>query len=249
MDRFTLIFSLGGAVFVLSAVMIVMFKDLPHFSAPNEPVKSPVAYVRELAPLISGNRGVRLTIIARVLFTLTMISAPINYKFAQVNGLSDYQISFLVYMPFFGQILAGFFWSRVSRRTNYPTMMLWAQASGILCAVANFAALFCALAGLSVLPALSLAMVLNKFTYVAYSAFTQHVVAIVEEAERANYIVLTSILTAPATFGTTVAGAIANWAFWPVYLIMLASGVSGAILTHHFFISKKSPLPESQRLA
>ena len=60
---------------------------------------------------------------------------------------------------------------------------------------------------------------------------------------------LTSILTAPATFGTTIAGAIADWAFWPVYAVMLASGIGGAILTHYFFISQKSPLPASQRLA
>ncbi len=248
-DRFTLIFFLSGAVFVLSAAMILMFRDLPHPSAPDEPVKSPAQYVRELAPLIVKNRGVREAIIARILFTFTLISAPINYKFGQLSGLSEYQLSLLVYMPFAGQILAGFFWSRVSRRTNYPTMMMMGQIAGILCALLNFAAFACARMGVSVMLCLSAAMVLIKFTYVANNAFTQHVIAIVDENERANHIVLTSIITAPATFGTTIAGAIADWAFWPVYLIMLLCGIAGAVRTHRYFISKESPLPASQRLA
>lgn len=248
MDRFTLIFFLSGAVFVLSASMMLFFKDVPHSSAPDAPVKSPARYVRELAPLIADHRGVRQTIVARVLFTFTLISAPINYKFGQLSGLTDYQLSMLVYMPFAGQILAGFFWSRVSRRANYPTMMMMGQIAGICCALLNFAAFLCARMGVSVMLCLSAAMVLIKFTYVANNAFTQHVIAIVDEEQRANYIVLTSIVTAPATFGTAIAGAIADWAFWPVYFIMLLAGVAGAIQTHHYFISKKSPLPASQRL-
>lgn len=249
MDRFTLIFFLGGAVFVLSASMLLFFKDLPHASEPDEPVKSPAGYVRELFPLIVKNRGVRQTIVGRILFTFTLISAPINYKFGQLSGLSDYQLSLLVYMPFAGQILAGLFWSRVSRRTNYPTMMMMGQIAGIGCALLNFAAFLCARLGASVMLCLSAAMVLIKFTYVANNAFTQHVIAIVDEKERANHIVLTSIVTAPATLGTTIAGAIADWAFWPVYAIMLLAGIAGAIQTHHYFISKKSPLPAPQRLA
>lgn len=248
MDRFTLIFFLGGAVFVLSACMILLFKDVPHASAPDVPIKNPVRYVRELVPLLIRDAGVRQTVIARILFTFSLISAPINYKFGQLNGLTDYQLSLLVYMPFAGQILAGFFWSRVSRRTNYPTMMMWGQCAGILCALLNFAAFGCALMGVSVMFCLSAAMLLIKFTYVANNAFVQHVIAIVDEEERANHIVLTSLVTAPATFGTTIAGAIADWAFWPVYAIMLLSGIAGAIQTHHYFISKKSPLPATQRL-
>ncbi|MGI6238781.1 MAG: MFS transporter [Christensenellales bacterium] len=247
MDRFTLIFLLGGAVLLFSATMMLMFKDVPHPSSPDVPVKNPIQYLRELAPLFTRDRGVRQTVFARILFTLTMISAPINYKFGQVHGLSEYQLSMLVYMPFIGQIVAGVFWSRVSRRTNYPTMMLWSQISGMLGAAANLVALGCAIAGVSVMPALCAAMILIKFTYVAGSAYSQHVIAIVDEEKRADHVVLLSILTAPAAFGTTLAGALANWAFWPVYAIMLASGLIGAVQTHHFFLSKNSPLPASQR--
>jgi MFS family permease len=247
MDQFTLIFILSGVVFLVSAGTMLFFKDLPHPSAPDEPIKSPASYVRELAPLIIRNPGVRQTIFARILFTFTLISAPINYKFGQLSGLSEYQLSFLVYMPFAGQILAGIFWSRVSRRTNYPTMMMWGQLAGILCALLNFAAFACARMGVSVMVCLSAAMVLIKFTNVASNAFTQHVIAIVDERERANHIVLTSIVTAPATLGTTIAGAIADWAFWPVYAIMLLSGIAGALLTHRSFISQKSMLPPGQR--
>ncbi len=249
MDQFSIIFVLSGAVFVLSATMMLFFKDLPHASMPDEPIKSPARYVRELAPLIIHNQGVRQTIIARLLFTFTMISAPINYKFGQMNGLTDYQLSLLVYMPVAGQIMAGFFWSRVSRRANYPVMMMLAQMAGIACALLNIAAFACARLGVSVMICLSAAMVLIKFTYVANNAFTQHVIAIVDEKERANHIVLTSIVTAPATLGTTIAGAIADWAFWPVYAIMLLSGIAGALQTHRYFISKKSPLPVLQRRA
>ena len=127
-------------------------------------------------------------------------------------------------------------------------MMLLAQIFGIACALANFAALFLAINGKPVMIALSLAMVLVKFTYVANNAFSMHVLGIVDEEKRANSIVITSLVTAPASFGTTLAGMIADWAFWPVYCIMLAAGIAGLAHTYHYFISKNSPLPEAQRM-
>jgi hypothetical protein len=53
----------------------------------------------------------------------------------------------------------------------------------------------------------------------------------------------------PAIFGTTIAGAIAEFAFLPVYIITLAAAVAGAIMTYRYFISKKSPLTQAQRMA
>ncbi len=248
MDRYKLIFLLAGGVFVLSACMTLFFMDVPHPSYPDVPVKNPIKYIRELLPLMTRDRGVRNTLISRVIFIFTMISAPVNYKFGQVNGLSEFQLSMLVYMPLIGQILAGVFWGYISNRTNYPFMMLLAQIFGIACALANFAALFLAINGKPVMIALSLAMVLVKFTYVANNAFSMHVLGIVDEEKRANAIVITSLVTAPASFGTTLAGMIADWAFWPVYCIMLAAGIAGLAHTYHYFISKNSPLPESQRM-
>lgn len=248
MNRFRLIFFLAGIVFVMAAVMTLFFKDLPHSSQPDLPVKNPIKYIGELLPLLTRDRGVRNTLISRVIFVFTMISAPVNYKFGQVSGLTEYQLSLLIYMPLIGQILAGFFWSHISNKTNYPIMMLLAQIFGIACALANFAAFFMGMAGKSVMVMLCVAMVLVKFTYVANNGFAMHVLGIVDEEKRANAIVLTSIITAPASLGTTLAGMIADWAFWPVYAIMLAAGVIGTIHTYHYFISKNSPLPGNQRL-
>lgn len=248
MDRYKLIFFLSGAVFVLSACMTLGFRDLPHPSHPEIPVKNPISYIKELMPLLTRDRGVRQTLIGRILYTFAMISAPVNYKFGQLNGLSEFELSVLVYMPLIGQVIGGFFWSKISEKTNYPFMMLLAQISAIACALANFAALIIGLTGNSVMVVLCVTMVLLKFTYVAGNGFSMHVIAIVDEERRANAIVLTSIITAPATLGTTLAGIIADWAFWPVYCIMLLCGVAGLIQTYHFFISKRSPLPAAQRM-
>ena len=248
MGRYTLLFWMAGIVFVAAAVMTLFFRDLPHGSEPDAPVKNPVKYIGELLPLLTQDRGVRNTLISRVIFVFTMISAPVNFKFGQVSGLSEYQLSLLVYMPLVGQILAGFFWGHISNRTNYPTMMLLAQIFGIGCAAANFAAFFMGMAGMSVMVPLCIAMALVKFTYVANNGFAMHVLGIVDEENRANAIVLTSIITAPAALGTTLAGIIADWAFWPVYGIMLIAGIAGAMHTYHYFISEKSPLPGNQRL-
>lgn len=248
MRKYTLIFMIAGAIFVLSAATIALFKDVPHPSSPTEPVKNPINYIKELLPLLKQSRATRQVIIGRMLFLMAMISSPINYKFGELYGLSATQLSYLVYMPFIGQILAGVFWSQISRRTNYPIMMMLAQICGVLCALANITALIAGEAGLGVMLPLSVAMALLRFTNVANNAFTQHVIAIVGERDRANYIVLVSLVTAPATFGTALAGAIADWAFWPVYAIMLTCALAGCAQTWRFFISKSSPLNESERV-
>ena len=232
MARYRILFTAAGAVFLLSACMMFFFRDVPHPSQPDAPVKNPIAYIKELLPLLVTERGVRNTTIARFLYTLALISLPVNYKFGQISGLSDYQLSFLVYMPVAGQIAGGFFWSHMTSKTSYPKIIFMTQLGGVICALFNFAALLAGAGGVSVMFPLCAAMFFIKFTYSANGMYNTYATAIVTEDKRANVIVLSSLISAPFTLGTTLAGALVNWAYWPVYFIMLACGLIGSLFTY-----------------
>lgn len=250
-QQFAIIFGLSGVLTTLDAVILCLIHDRKHASRPDMKPLSPARYMTTLVPLISGNPGVRRVLLARALYLLTLMSAPINILFGiRQGGLNAAQQATLVFMPVIGQIIAGVLWARVSKRLGYPIMMLMAEALGIACALLNLLCMWMARMGLSVMIPLSLAMILVSLNTSAYLAFQNHMVVIVPEDKRALYLVLASILMAPLSLATYFAGLISEqFGFLPVYLIMLAAGVCGVILIYRNFLSPNSPLPESDRRA
>ncbi len=246
--KFSIIFALAGGAFLLSVVFLAQVKDVPHPSHPEQPVKSPRRYVGDLVPLFTNHRGVRQVALSRCLYGLTLMSLPLNFKFGQLNGLTEYQLAMLVYIPIAGRILGGFFWAQMSRLKGYPTMMMAGHVLGLATAALNFLTFAFAASGRPVMLPLCAAMLLVNINSQAGNGYSQHMIAIVGEEDRASYIVMLALICAPLALSSTLAGFIAdNWGFLPVYVLIAVSAVLGMIQTWHFFFSSRSPLPAEQR--
>ena len=190
----------------------------------------------------------RQVTLSRCLHTLTLMSLPINYLFGAEHGLTEAQLAALVYMPVAGRILSGILSSQLSRLKGYPVMMMTGHVLGLLSALCSVAALVFGGMGRSVMVPLCAAMILVSVNSQGSTGFTQHMIAIVDEENRASYIVLFALLCAPVSFSSTLAGWIADrWGFLPVYIVMTAAACAGIAQTWHFFFSRSSPLPASQR--
>ena len=246
--RFSIIFALAGGTLLLSVAFLRQIRDVEHPWHPEQPVKTPKRYVEELVPLFRAHRGMRQVTLSRCLYTLTLMALPINYKFGQLHGLSEAQLAMLVYMPVAGKILSGVLWSQMSRLAGYPVMMLSGHILGLLSAACNLIALAVGVSGGPVMLPLCAAMILVSINSSASNGYNQHMIAIVDEENRASYIVLLALLCAPMAFSSTLAGAIADhWGFLPVYAIVVAASLIGMAQTWHFFFSRRSPLPREQR--
>ena len=246
--KFSIIFALAGGTLLLSVAFLAQFKDTPHPSHPELPVKTPRRYVEELVPLFRAHQGVRQVVLSRCLYTITLMALPLNYKFGQLNGLTSAQLAMLVYMPVAGRILSGVLWSQLSRLKGYPVMMMTGHALGLLSALFNILAYAMAAAGKPVMLPLCAAMILVSINSQGTNGYSQHMIAIVDEENRASYIVLLALLCAPMALSSTLAGFIAGrWGFMPVYVIVIAAACAGLVQTWHFFFSDRSPLPASQR--
>ena len=229
--QYAVIFSLAGVLMVLDSVALSLIKDAPHASAPDEPPVHPIRYIKRMLPILKDEPQVRRSLIARMVYTLTLMAAPINLMFGREAGLTEAQLAILVFMPIAGQIVSGVLWSQVCRRLSYPILMRMAQALGILCAVSNIACYLMAEAGLPVMGMLSVAMVLVSINTAAGTGFYQHMIAETPEAKQSDAIVLSALMMAPLAFSTYLAGAIVEYAgYLPVYLIALAAGTVGWIL-------------------
>lgn len=247
--QFAIIFGLAGLFLVLDAIVLTQFGDVPHPSQPELPVPSLPRYIAQFIPLFRENQTVRRILLARALYLLTLISAPLNILFgAERGGLSTAQQATLVFMPVVGQISAGLLWARASRRLGYPVIMLMAHGIGILCAVMSFFSLLCVRLGWPVIVPLSITMILIGINTPAYQGFFQHMVACVDESRRALTMVLASIVLTPLAFGTYLAGILCEaFGYTPVYAIMLAAGLCGAYVTWRSFFSPASRLPAEHR--
>ena len=229
--QYAVIFSLAGALMLLDSVALSLIRDVPHASSPDEPPVHPIRYIKRMLPILKDEPQVRRSLIARMVYTLTLMAAPINLMFGREAGLQEAQLAILVFMPIAGQIVSGVLWSQVCRRLSYPILMRMAQALGILCAVSNIACYLMAEAGLPVMAMLSVAMVLVSINTAAGNGFFQHMIAETPESKQSDAIVLSALMMAPLAFSTYLAGVIVEFAgYLPVYLIALAAGTVGWIL-------------------
>lgn len=229
--QYAVIFALGGTLMLLDAVVLSMIRDVPHPSQPDQPPVHPLKYIRRLLPILRDNAPVRHTLVARLLYTVTLMAAPINLMFGRDAGLSEAQLATLVFMPVLGQIVAGVMWAQVCRRFSYPVMMRMGEALGILCALTNILCWMFARCGVPVMVPLSVAMVLVSLNTSAYTGFYQHMITLVAPEIRSDAIVLNALMLTPLSFSTYFAGLIVEHAgYLPVYLIMLVSGTVGWFL-------------------
>jgi hypothetical protein len=229
--QYAIIFALAGVFMMMDAVALSQIRDIPHPSSPDQPPVHPIRYIKRIMPIFRDDAQIRNTLLARVLYNITLVAAPINLMFGRDAGLTESQLATLVFMPVIGQIISGVLWAQVSRRLSYPVMMLLAQALGILCALSNIACFFLARADLPVMAMLSVSMVLVTINTYAGTGFYQHMIALSPEDKRSDTIVMGALVTAPLSFATYLAGAAVERAgYLPVYLAMLAAGILGWIL-------------------
>ena len=246
--KFSIIFALAGGAMLISVAFLAQVQDTPHPWHPDQPIKTPKRYMEDLVPLFRVHRGVRQVALSRCLYAMVIITLPINFKFGQLYGLTESQLAMLVYVPVAGRILAGLLWSQMSRLAGYPTMMMMGHALGLLTALLNFAAYACAMTGRSVMLPLCAAMLVVSINSQAGNGYSQHMIAIVDEENRASYIVLLALISAPMALSSTLAGFIADsWGFLPVYFIVAVFALIGMAQTWYFFFSQRSPLPPEQR--
>ena len=229
--QYAVIFSLAGALMLLDGVALSLIRDVPHPSMPDQPPVHPIRYIARMLPILKEAPPVRHSLVTRMLYTLTLMAAPINLMFGREAGLTEAQLAVLVFMPFAGQIVSGVLWAQVCRRLSYPVMMRMAQALGVACALSNIACFFLARAGVPVMVPLSAAMVLVSINSAAGTGFYQHMIAETPEEKQSDTTVLSALMLAPLSISTYLAGAIVEFAgYLPVYLIMLAAGTVGWIL-------------------
>jgi hypothetical protein len=206
--QYAVIFLLAGVLMLLDAVALALIGDVPHASSPDEPPVHPIPYIQRMLPILKDEPPVRRSLIARMLYTLTLMAAPINLMFGRDAGLTEAQLAILVFMPIAGQIVSGVLWAQVCRRLSYPILMRMALILGILTAGANIACYLLAEAGLNVMAMLSLSMVMVSINTAAGTGFYQHMIAETPEQKQSDAIVLSALLMAPLAFSTYLAGAI-----------------------------------------
>ena len=122
--RFGLIFILAGVILIPSLIFIKMVKD-------PKPIKNPIKpnikkYYARFLPLIKTSIPLRCAIIARIpsYFGFSALTFAIVFG-SHTLDLSEYQISWLVYVQIIGGVLGGIILGEISRLLgNKPIIIL-----------------------------------------------------------------------------------------------------------------------------
>ncbi|MGI6004295.1 MAG: MFS transporter [Christensenellales bacterium] len=240
--KFILIFSLALASCVINAILLYLIRDLPPED--ERPKTSPGwgVYLRSFMPLFTQEKEVRQTIGAKAFFQMAMMSAPLNILYCINHGnITHNQAGMLMYMPVIGSILGGMFWTWYSRRFGYPRVIVATMCVMVLSAVCTLAALALAPGGANVFVLMGLAMIFMSFNLGAHHAYNHHVISIVPQRDRAQYFVLLSLLVAPFTLSSILAGTITDvFGYLPAYLLQAIVAVGGLFYALRFYKTRNS---------
>lgn len=244
--KFTAIFGGACVCLAINAVCLALIRDDPARCVVDPKKVSWRAYFSSFAPLWKKNAEARHTIVCKALYQLSLLTAPLNLLFCtQYGHVTQEAAAALVFMPISGLVVGGFLWAYLAKRFGYRPLMLATQLIGCLCASLSLVCLFLAARGVSVLYPMGAVILLLSCNVGGAQGYNHHLISIVSQEDRAHYLVLLSILTAPFTLGSILAGFLADQiGYIAVYLLFAFIAATGLYTTLRFFFSKSRVLAE-----
>ena len=239
--QFSAIFTGACICLFINAVCLALIRDDPQ-RVPLTTQKTPwKTYFMQLFPLLGKNPEARSTIYCKMLYQLSLMTTPLNILFCtQYGHVTQTDAAVLVLMPVFGLIFGGFLWAYMIKRFGYPIVMFASQLVSALCAVLSLISLVLAANGISVLWPMGAVILLLTCNVGAKQSYDYYVAGIVSEQDRAHYLVLLSVLLAPFTLGSILAGLMADlWGFVPVYVLFALICACGVTVTFRAFFYHK----------
>lgn len=228
--RYSIIFSCAAAALIVSALAMMLARDLPH-PVSALPAKNWHYYAQMPACLKKNPAFVRLAVI-KILSSFTGMIAPFLILYGK--GLFDLdasQVSTLIYIQICGGLCGGILWGMVSSRFGNKYVIRTSLITGLLIPV--YAISFILFTNLSFSWYLLLPLILaNGMNMGSWVGFLNYTIDIVSEEDRTVYLLLSNLITFPLTILAFLAGIIADIAgFVPLFCISILSASTAVFLS------------------
>lgn len=232
-NNYAILFAASGLVFVISILPGLLIHELPGGKV-VEKLPSLGEFLPELGGLLRNDRPFRAFILARVLTSLLMMSAPFYIGFATVGlGLSsEVAVPVLLAMQTVGSVLGSLFYAWLGARNN----LLYIQLALVSAALLPFCALLAGTVGVWVLYAGFLLSGLAAGSNL-FLSFLNWLVGYANADQRPIYVGLSNTITAVISFITPfIAGTIAQQlGYRPLFAVSLVMAFCALFVTIRFF--------------
>ena len=244
-QQFAVIFAIAGVFFCLDVCALVLMRDHPDYQPQLDlPIPHMRQYVMGFIPLFRESRVFRQIMLTRILYLMGMIASPLYILYAATLNIPASWQTYLFYMPVLGQTLGGFFWAYASMRRGYPWVIRLSQWCNLLVACASVTVWLLPLPPAPAMFLISLCMALLSANTNAYIGYNNHLIDMVPQKKLASYLVLQSMLLAPFTFGSTLAGGMSQiMGYGAVFVIALGISLAGLFLSLRYFRSADDSSP------
>ena len=244
--QFTIIFAGACISLGINCICLASIKDAPGRVA-LEKEKTPwKQYIANFIPLYKESEEVRHTIGCKILYMLGMMTMPLNILFCtQVGHVTTEQAAGLVYMPMIGLVAGGFVWAFIAKKFGNRVLMLTSQLVNLTCAILSILSLFLAAKGISVLIPMSIVIMLLSSNVSNNQSYDHHIISVVPDKSLAHYIVLASIISAPFTLASVLAGFLSDvFGYTLVFILFAIITVISVSVTFYRFFSKNYVEPQ-----
>ncbi len=232
-NNYAVLFAASGLVFVVSILPGMMIHELPGGKV-VEKLPSLAEFLPELGGLLRDDRPFRAFIVARLLTSLLMMSAPFYIGFATVDlGLSSgVAVPVLLAMQTVGSVIGSLVYAWLGARNN----LLYMQLALVSAALLPFCALLAGTVGVWALYAGFLLSGLAAGSNL-FLSFLNWLVGYANADQRPIYVGLSNTVTAVISFITPfIAGTIAQQlGYQPLFAVSLVMAFCALFVTIRFF--------------
>lgn len=220
--KFSILFGIAGVMGFFSVVAILQVKDKERVVEQNN--QNMLVYFKGLLLLVNKNKEFLKMLIIQMLINIPWTLIPLLILFCKRTfGLSDIEVSKLVFAQIAGTLAAGLIWGNISHKLGNKPAILVSHVIGFAISVIALLSLVFKPIGVSEVVLIGMVFVNGIYTG-SWLGFLNHVLEITEGASRPSYLVLNSIIGLPLVLFYSAAAFTADiWGFIPLFIASLVS--------------------------
>jgi hypothetical protein len=228
--RYALIFGCCALIFVVNALVLRTLRDAPPDVDAPPPPRSFSRYIGNFLVYWKASPAFRKIMYGRVLYAGGIMATSLLLLFGKTEmGLTDTQVSTMIYVQVGGQLVGGLVWGNVSRYLGNARTCIVANIPTVAVAVIGIA--LCLFAQQSP-PFIAVAVMvfLAASQGVAFMGYNNSIYDRLPREHFPAYMVLQQIVLLPFTALPYLAGLIAQtMSFLPLFALVAAFGVGGIV--------------------
>ncbi len=226
--RYACIFGICGAIYIVNALVVRTLRDIPPEEPAAPPPRSFSRYIGSFLALWKSSRDFRHIMYGRLLFNGSIMATSLLLLFGKREmGLSDTQISTMIYVQVAGQLVGGPLFGLINRHLgNTPTMILSNTVSALVGALG--VALFVGFRGVPLFWPVAALIFLASTQQVAIMGYTNAIYERMPRELLPGYMILQQLVLLPFTALPFLAGVLAQeFTFLPLFALVAALGAAG----------------------